>query len=153
MSRTVYQQQSSKENVDRHISSLGFPFHLSPFLLLQAHWIWEDENMGGLTVTSRGNPAESRCTCFHFHCQAGGWGEPYRLHCLRGWWSHTLLDSETPLWLVLLKKKLWRLSHRCTCEMLCADKPRNVSSVRNPERSTKEGHHRYVIITMSNLSR
>ena len=41
-------------------SSLGFPFHLSLFVV--------DDGMCGLTVTSWSNPAEVMGDCFHLQC-------------------------------------------------------------------------------------
>ena len=54
--------------------------------------------MCGLTVTSRRNPAESMCDCFHFHCQAGGWD---LIGCtVFGDGGRILLNGEAPPWLV-----------------------------------------------------
>ena len=54
--------------------------------------------MCGLTVTSWGNPAEGMDDYFHLHCQAGGWDSIGCTVFMDG--SRTLLDSETPPWLV-----------------------------------------------------
>ena len=67
-------------------------------VLIKAIIICEGDGMYGLTVTSWGNPVDGMGDCFHLLCQAGAWDHIDCTVLMDG--TYTLLDSETPPWLV-----------------------------------------------------